>query len=225
MIDLTGRSARLDLSCLFYLRLVIFLILTPPTIGWSQTADERLWASATIQKELTPRIECEYEQEVRYKQNYTTFYKTFGEFSLYYRPFPKWKVGSAYRYISFQDETGSRFTLRSRYKNSLKQITYTYRLQLQGERVGGEELEKHLRNRITLRYPVLSWLEPYIQGEFFHLISGGNGEYRKYRRSVGLRITITKNQLLKCFYREQKEVNVEKPDAFYIMGLAYELGL
>ena len=222
---MTGRSARLDLSCLFCLRLVILLILTPPTIGLSQTADKRLWASATIQKELTPRIEWEYEQEVRYKQNYTTFYKTFGEFILYYRPFPKWKVGSAYRYIRFQSKAGSRFTLRSRYKNRLRQITYTYRLQLQGERVGGGELEKHLRNRITLRYPVLSWLAPYIQGESFHLISGGNTEYRKYRCSVGLRVTITKNQLFKCFYREQKEVNVKKPEAFYIIGLAYELGL
>jgi len=195
------------------------------TLGISQTTDERLWISATIQKELTPRMDWEYEQEVRYKQNYTTFYQTFGEFSLYYRPFPNWKVGSAYRYIHLQDEAGSRFSLSSRYKSRLWRIIYLYRLQLQSERVEGLELEKHLRNRITFRYPVLSWLEPYIEGESYHFISGGDWEYIKYRRSIGLRITIIENQLLKCFYREQKEVNVDKPDTFFIIGLAYELSL
>ncbi len=221
LTDSIGRLAHpVSYWCLFLL-----LIFAVPTLGIPQIADEQLWASATIQKVLTPRVDLEYEQQIRLRDNYSTLHKSISELSLSYIILPKWKVTGAYRYERYPDEVGHRITLRARFKDKKKKVGYSYRLQFQSERVGGGELEKHLRNRITLRYSILSWLAPYIQGELFHLTSQEGMELKKYRQTIGFRLFITNAQLIKFFYREQKKVNVKNPDIFYIIGIGYELGI
>ena len=61
---------------------------------------------------------------------------------------------------------------------------------------------------------------PFIAGEIFYRLDNKN-DLRAFRYTFGLDSRITDNLSVKSFFRVEKEINVNYPQKYYIMGIMF----
>lgn len=205
--------------------MLLWLGLIPILGVQGQSDDNRIWTSFTINKELTSNFDLEFEQHFRFEGLQSEPYSYISEMAVSNDLFSNWRAGGGYRYFRSKGDPGSRIFLYLRYRPDIGDLKLDYRAMATLEYVRDGDREQCLRHRINCRYPLLSWLEPYLRGELFLPITDEGIRADRLRRDIGLRFHITNDQMIKFFYREQSEIYTDDPDTEYILGLGYALDL
>lgn len=205
--------------------LIAFLCLAWPGRILPAADDNQLWTALVLTKDLPGKFDLELNQEIRYKDNFSTLKKSITEIGLFYKVNKHINTSVDYRYIAYRDKTGRRLGLTGRYKLTTGNFSHQYRIKLQQEEIEDDEKENSLRHKYTVRYRRKGGLSPYLAVEsFYHLGEGTTGMY-KYRATTGVRKKLTKSSTAKLYYRLQREVNQANPDRINIFGFEYEIEL
>ena len=187
--------------------------------------DNQLWTSIGVDVTLASRFNLELEQQLRLKEQISTFKNTFTEISLAYRINKYFSASGNYRHIIYPDKWRNRVSLSGRYKRDLTRFSLGYRLKAQRESEPGESPEDLLRNRPSLGCRIIASLSSYLELETFHQMGAGINELRKYRITWGFKKKFSKIQSLKGFIRYQEEVNIADPARLLIWGARYQVSL
>ena len=187
--------------------------------------DNQLWISIGVDVTLASRFNLELEQQLRFKDEFSTFKNTFTEASLAYQFSRNFSASSNYRFLRYPNEGRRRASLSGQYKLYLDRFSLGYRLKAQRETEPGESQEDWVRNRLALTYPITSGLSSYIELEAFHQVDSGEYDYRKYRLTWGFKKRLTKIHSLKGFIRFQEEVDIADPSRLLIWGARYQISL
>ena len=207
-----------------YLILAAFCLAlwTPVRVG---AQDNQLWSSIGVDVTWASRFNLELEQQLRLKEQISTFKNTFTEISLAYKISKSSSASSNYRYLIYPDKRRRRISLSGRYARDLTRLSLGYRLKIQRETEAGESPEDRVRNRLALSYRLTPGLSSYLEMEAFHQDDEGEYEYRKYRLTWGFKKKLTKVHSLKGYIRYQEEVNVADPARLLIWGARYQISL
>lgn len=187
--------------------------------------DNQLWSALVLPKDLPGQFELEFNQEIRTRDNFSTFKKSITEVGLFYNVNKHINTSVDYRYIVYSDKTGNRFSLTGRYKQTTGKLSHQYRLKLQRENIQGRPPEDNLRHKYTVRYRRETGLNPYLAMELFYLLGESRPEILKHRVTLGVRKKLTKTNTAKLYYRIQQEVNEPDPTRIKIFGFEYEISL
>ena len=131
--------------------------------------DNEFWTSITFEKKLPLSFKIELEQELRFKDQLSTFKQTFSEVSVSYKVFKGLSFNIPYRYIIFEDKIKQRLSLGGSYKFSLKPISFKTRNKFQRTYEEEEDPDDLIRNKISIHYKWNKKIEPYVSGEIFHI--------------------------------------------------------
>ena len=127
-------------------------------LQWSYGADDsESWASIGFETKLPYLLNLEFEQELRLKDQLTTFKQTFSEVSLSYPVFDGFKIQVPFRYISDKDENKQRLSFAGSYKYSFKPVSLKHRTKYQRTYEKGEIPEELIRNKLSINYRSVSY--------------------------------------------------------------------
>lgn len=207
----------------FLLKVASILLLLVPAPGRAQ--DDQFWTSVGINRTVASRFNIKIEQQLRLKEQLSTFHKTFAEISLAYRANERFSAVSSYRHITAPDGLPSRVSLAGTYKFSLGLLSLSYRLKLQREYEADLPPEDAVRNRLGLGYQINSGLSSYFQVELAHEDEGAEFVYRKYRLIGGVRVKLTAVHSVRLFILYQKIIATDPPGTIFVFGALYQITL
>lgn len=188
--------------------------------------DTQAWISISIEKKLPNSLSIEFEQELRLKNQLSTFSQTFSEVSLSYKVFDRLNISIPYRYAIFDGKTKQRFSVGVSTKYNFKPITLKYRLKFQQNFENEETQERLGRNKLTLQYKLSKKIEPYISGEVFHQFNKDDNQLDEYRISFGMTLDLLRKNSIQVFYTFKREdLNKTYPDEINIFGISYRIKL
>ncbi len=187
--------------------------------------DNQLWTALVLQKGLPGKFDLEINQDIRSKDNISTFKKSITEIGLFYNFNKHLNTSVDYRYIIYSDKTGRRVSLTGRYKLTVDKFSHQYRAKFQQEIIEGDETENNLRHKYTVRYRRETGLSPYIAIELFYLLGESRLDLLKSRVTLGVRKKLTQRNTVKLYYRIQQEVDTPDPDRTNIFGFEFEISL
>ncbi|MFC1619101.1 DUF2490 domain-containing protein [Candidatus Neomarinimicrobiota bacterium] len=205
--------------------LLAFLGLVWPGSILLAADDNQLWTALVLQKKLPGNFDLEFNQEIRSRDNFSTFKKSITEIGLFYSFNEHLNTSVDYRYIAYRDKTGKRVGLTGRYKLTTGKFSHQYRAKLQQELIEGDATENSLRHKYTVRYRRNGGFSPYLALELFYQLGESTTEMYKYRSTTGVRKKLSKSSTAKLYYRLQQEVNKSNPDRVNIFGFEYEISL
>jgi hypothetical protein len=205
--------------------LFAFLCLVWPGRILPAADDNQLWTAIVLTKDLPGKFDLELNQEIRYKDNFSTFKKSITEIGLFYSFSKHLNTSIDYRYIAYRDKTGRRVGLTGRYKLTTGKFSHQYRAKLQQELIEGDATENSLRHKYAVRYRRKGGFSPYLALELFYQLGESTTEMYKYRSTAGVRKKLSKSSTAKLYYRIQQEVNKSNPDKTNIFGFEYEIEL
>ena len=184
--------------------------------------DNQSWTSISFETKLPYSLKLESEQELRLKDQLSTFNQTFSEVSLSYKVFDGLKIDIPYRYAIFEDKIKQRLSFSGSYKYSFKPISLKYRTKFQRTYEKEKTPEDLIRNKFTFEYKLSKKIEPYVSGELFHLFNTDNDQLDEYRVSFGVTVDLPRKKSIKIFYTYKKEdITKSSPDEINVFGLAY----
>ena len=209
-----------------YFFIVTLLFIYFSSLVFARVDDNELWVSFGLEKDLSKKTVLEFEQQVRFKDDLTSFKKTFSEIVLLYKITKNIRYSGGYRVIAFTDRVATRLSVNGYYKNSIGLSSYTFRLRVQREIDPTENLpENHIRSRLMVRYPLKRMFRPYLSGEIFYRLEKQDNRWVKHRLTVGVRTKLKRIVSAKLFYRLQKEINVSNPESVSIWGIGLSRSL
>ncbi len=206
--------------------LLIFLLLLFAFFSYSQENDFQTWNSVKLNTKIYKRTDISLKNGVRFKENSTILDKIFLDikgthrvkktdisFSLGYRISKEFNTASSL----FQ----SRYYLdaSNKYKYERWRFLLRERLQYQGNNYGYTFLH---RQKLRASYNVRKTpFEPFVALESFMDIF----YLQKIRYTLGFSHSFLDEIDIDIFYRLQQEVNTNKPESLYIVGvsLGYKL--
>ena len=197
---------------------VLLFLLIPNIYG---ADDNESWTSIGFEKKLPYKLKLEFEQELRFKDQISTFKQTFSDISLSYKVFDGLRIQIPYRYIVYKDKIKQRLSFSGSYKYSFKPVDLKYRTKFQRTYEDKESTDDMIRNKFSVQYKLGKKVEPYISGELFHPYNGEPKQLDEYRISFGLTVDIMKKNPIKIFYIFKKEDLNSDPYDVNIFGLAY----
>ena len=184
--------------------------------------DNQSWTSIGFETKLPYSLKLEFEQELRLKDQLSTFNQTFSEVSLSYKVFDGLKIDIPYRYAIFEDKIKQRLSFSGSYKYSFKPISLKYRTKFQRTYEKEKTPEDLIRNKFTFEYKLSKKIEPYVSGELFHLFNTDNDQFDEYRVSFGFAVDLPRKNSIKIFYMYKKEDIIKSsPDEINVFGVAY----
>ncbi len=184
--------------------------------------DNQSWTSIGFETKLPYSLKLEFEQELRLKDQLSTFNQTFSEVSLSYKVFDGLKIDIPYRYAIFEDKIKQRLSFSGSYKYSFKPISLKYRTKFQRTYEKEKTPEDLIRNKFTFEYKLSKKIEPYVSGELFHLFNTDNDQFDEYRVSFGFAVDLPRKKSIKIFYTYKKEdITKSSPDEINVFGVAY----
>ena len=184
--------------------------------------DNQSWTSIGFEKKLPYSLKLEFEQELRLKDQLSTFNQTFSEVSLSYKVFDGLKIDIPYRYAIFEDKIKQRLSFSGSYKYSFKPISLKYRTKFQRTYEKEKTPEDLIRNKFTIEYKLGKKIEPYVSGELFHLYNTNHNQLDGFRVSFGFAVDLPRKNSIKIFYMYKKEDIIKSsPDEINVFGLAY----
>ena len=202
---------------------VLLFLLIPNIYG---ADDNESWTSIGFEKKLPYKLKLEFEQELRLKDQISTFKQTFSDISLSYKVFDGLRIQIPYRYIVYKDKIKQRLSFSGSYKYSFKPVDLKYRTKFQRTYEDKESTDDLIRKKFSVEYKLGKKVEPYISGELFHPYNGEPKQLDEYRISFGLTVDIMKKNSIKIFYIFKKE-GLAKSDPYEVnvFGLAYSFNL
>ena len=184
--------------------------------------DNEFWTSITFEKKLPRSFKLELEQELRFKDQLSTFKQTFSEVSVSYKVFKGLRIKVPYRYVIFEDKTKQRLSLAGSYKFSLKPISFKSRTKFQRTLEDEEDPDDLIRNKLSIHYKWNKKIEPYVSGEIFHLHKTGKDQFDEYRFSFGLAVNLPQKNSINIFYVFKKEdITKSSPNMINVFGVGY----
>ena len=184
--------------------------------------DNQSWTSIGFETKLPYSLKLEFEQELRLKDQLSTFNQTFSEVSLSYKVFDGLKIDIPYRYAIFEDKIKQRLSFSGSYKYSFKPISLKYRTKFQRTYEKEKTPEDLIRNKFTIEYKLGKKIEPYLSGELFHLYNTNHNQLDGFRVSFGFAVDLPRKNSIKIFYMYKKEDIIKSsPDEINVFGLAY----
>ena len=183
--------------------------------------DNESWTSIGFEKKLPYKLKLEFEQELRFKDQISTFKQTFSDISLSYKVFDGLRIQIPYRYIVYKDKIKQRLSFSGSYRYSFKPVDLKYRIKFQRTYEDKESTDDLIRNKFSVEYKLGKKVEPYISGELFHPYNGEPKQLDEYRISFGLTVDIMKKNSIKIFYIFKKEDLAYCPLEVNVFGLAY----
>ena len=184
--------------------------------------DNQSWTSIGFEKKLPYSLKLEFEQELRLKDQLSTFNQTFSEVSLSYKVFDGLNINIPYRYAIFDDKVKQRLSFSGSYKYSFKPISLKYRARFQRTNEKEKNAKDLIRNKFTIEYKLGKKIEPYVSGELFHLYNTDHNQLDEYRVSFGVAVDLPRKKSIKIFYTYKKEdITKSSPDEINVFGLAY----
>ena len=188
--------------------------------------DNQSWTSVGFDKKLPYSFKLKFEQELRLKDQLSTFKQTFSEFSLSYTVFKGFKIEIPFRYMTYKDKTKQRVSFGGSYKYSFKPVSLKHRTKYQRTYEKREISEELIRNKFSIMYKLNKKIEPYVSGEFIQLIDAHNYPLDETRFSFGLTCELSRKNSMKIFYTRKNEDKTKKnPDEIGIFGLSYNFSL
>ena len=188
--------------------------------------DNQSWTSIGFETKLPYSLKLEFEQELRLKDQLSTFNQTFSEVSLSYKVFDGLKIDIPYRYAIFEDKIKQRLSFSGSYKYSFKPISLKYRTKFQRTYEKEKTPEDLIRNKFTFEYKLSKKIEPYVSGELFHLFNTDNDQFDEYRVSFGISLDLPGKNSMKIFYIFKKEdITKSNPDEVNVFGFNFRLKL
>ena len=202
---------------------ILFFLFIQSSFGIDDT---QAWTSIGFEKKLPHSLSLEFEQELRFKDQFSTFSQTFSEVSLSYKVFDGLNISIPYRYAVFDDKIKQRLSLGVSYKYSIKPISLKYRAKLQRSYEKDKIPEQLIRNKFILQYKLSKKIEPFFSGELFHQSNTNNNQLDEYRVSFGLAVDLPRKSSIKILYIFKKEdLTKTNPDKINVFGLSYTFKL
>lgn len=203
------------------------------SVSSQEIKDAGLWLSLKLEKNINQKLSVDISEEIRFNENVTELGTIFTEVGGTYK-FTDWfRLGGAYRFSNrkrLDDSYSTRhrynIDLATRMKKEAYSLIYRTRFQSQYRDINSSEdgsvPEYYNRHKLTLRFTPGNILRPYISGETYHRLYGDSPYMLDNIRFVaGTEVEINKHSTVDLFFLHQREVNVNRPDHDYIIGLGY----
>ncbi|KGL63616.1 DUF2490 domain-containing protein [Polaribacter sp. Hel1_85] len=206
--------------------------------NYAQTdADWASWNTVGVEYELNKKWSFGLEEQFRLKENISVIDNYFTQLTADYKLFKGFKLGAGVRYIRDNDNQGNiqgyenhfRFQIDAMYKHEINDFKIGYRLRYQNKNeLGvsydeGDYANQNIRFKTSLEYNIKNWkLDPKFSAEIFNKFQEGeeNG-FNKFRLTLGTDYKTKNFGKIGVFYRYQKELNVDFPEATNVVGLKY----
>jgi len=184
--------------------------------------DNQSWTSVGFDKKLPYSFKLKFEQELRLKDQLSTFKQTFSEFSLSYTVFKGFKIEIPFRYMTYKDKNKQRVSFGGSYKYSFKPVSLKHRTKYQKTYEKREIPEELIRNKFSIMYRLNKKIEPYVSAEFIQLDGAHNYLLDETRFSFGLTYELPRKNSMKIFYTLKNEDKTKNnPDEIGVFGLSY----
>jgi len=198
-----------------------------------QQNDAGLWASVSFEAKVAKRLSAKISEEFRFYENISELGTSFTEACLEYKINKYLQVSANYRftqrkrlddYYSFRH----RIYVDVKYSKKLKPFELSWRGRFQdqysdiGRASDGGVAEYYFRNKFSLKWDLDKAYSPYLSFELFSPL-----DYPRYsvfdnlRATAGIEYSISKHQKIDLYYMIQKEINVSRPDTYFILGIGY----
>jgi len=162
------------------------------------------------------------EQELRLKDQFSSFKQTISEVSLSYDLYDGLKVFIPIRYAIFQDKTKERLGIGGSYKYDFKPISFKYRMKLQRTYENKQFPIDLIRNKFSIEYKINKTFKPYISSEIFHLQNLNQYEYDEYRISFGVNVDLPRKKGIKIFYiYKLEDITKSNQEQINSFGVSY----
>jgi len=188
--------------------------------------DNQFWTSIKFEKQLPYSLELECEQELRLKNQLSTFNQTFSEVSITYKINDRLNIHIPYRYAIFDEKIKKRISFGGTYKFNLNPISVKYRSRFQRTKEQEKDIENLIRNKLTFQYMLDKKIEPFLSGELMHFPKAENQTLDGYRFSLGFTFNLPRKNSIKIFYIFKKgDFSSSGSEEINIYGLTYSLKL
>jgi Protein of unknown function (DUF2490) len=221
-----------------------FLMMLICLSGYGQnTKDAGLWATFSVQKEITKKISLTLDQEMRLRENFQRLNLFYTNIGIDYKLNKNIKISPTYRFTQKKQlEPGfgyrHRFMLDVTAKKKFSKITLSERVRYQTEVQDfytsrkGKIPEHYLRFKTDLKYTAPEKLTPYISCELRYQITAPRGEdpltnygFHRIRNVAGIEYKINDSNTLNLYYLIQSEFNITNKESIYIVGIGYNLSI
>jgi len=192
------------------------------------------WNTIGLQYKLNKKITFDLEQHLRHKEDFTFVDKYFTQFQTSYKFAKNFELIGGLRFIRENDTEGRlqgyenhfRFQVDLKYKYKIKNFDIGYRFRYQNKNYLDENdlARQNFRFKTNLTYKIKNWpLDPNFSTEIFnrHKKVEDTNSFSKYRLTFGTTFKLREIGNFKCYYRIEKELNVDTPETFKIIGLKY----
>jgi len=214
----------------FYIVYPLLFLLAQCSFGAN---DHQSWTKVSIEKKIPYSLKLELSQGLRLKDQLSTFNQAFFEASLSYKDSNGLRINIPYRYTVFEDKIKHRLSFGASYQYNFQPVSLKYRIKYyrlyeNGEPLGegGVTLGDLIRSKFTIKYKSGKKTNPYISGEWFHLLNTDNNPLNEYRASFGIEIDLPRKNSMNIFYIIKKEdIAKSSPDEINAFGLSYTFKL
>ena len=191
--------------------------------------DHQSWTKVSLEKKIPFSLKLELAQGLRLKDYVSTFNQAFFELSLSYKDSNGLRINIPYRYTVFEDKIKHRLSFGVSYQYSFKPVSLKYRIKYyrlyeNGEPLGegGVTLGDLIRSKFTIKYKSGKKTNPYISGEWFHLLNTDNNPLDEYRASFGIEIDLPRKNSINIFYMLKKgDLNKSSSNISNVIGINY----
>ena len=201
--------------------LPLYIILLSISMIYSKSIEDEFWSGIEIKKKITSKIKLDLGQQIRMKDHWSQFHKTFTNISLTYKGFSIVELSGGYRYIIYKNKEKYRLNFDSKIEINTK-YSPSFRIRLEQESELNKEPEKLvIRNKFSFSEPISMRSMPYISYEIFHSLGDGLFSYNQFRIGFGFKYEFVKNQSIKLFYTYEKNLGKKEIIDTNICGLKY----
>lgn len=189
----------------------------------AQNSDFQTWNSIGVEKALSSTLKLSLSEEVRLKDNVTSFSTSFTDAGVTFKLMKNLQLGLFFRFIIKPASIAYRPYAEISYKLKTNSFIIEPRLRYQHQVEQNETAKNYLRPKVTASYKINKHWEPYVSGEwFYHMLYYKGNEFDEYRLSAGTGYDFDSPHSLKVFYLLDQEFNVEAAEQNHVVGASYE---
>lgn len=223
-------------SCQRFLFLLITLFAS--VFMYAQTSDAGAIGSVDISTDIGPLMSANVSQEIRFNQNLTSFDRSMTSLGLDYsliRKVLKAELGYDFIYQNqinlYEFRHRASFALAAQYKLD----SYSFQLKTKAQSTWRDESRgdykfnpKYVwRNKLECTYTIFgSPVKPFVSGEVFCPLNGGNGFYMNgYRAIMGAKYRTSAHTTLEFMIRYDQDIQQSNPKSIVYGGFGWNYTL
>jgi hypothetical protein len=213
---------------------ILFIII--PVSSFSQIDDIGFWTGASIQKQITRKLEGSVASQLRLHHDVTEINQIYVDGGIEYSFHKNLKAGLHYRFINSNRENyySKRHRIYAdlafRQKVSIFTFTLRERIQEQFNDYNSSETGKIpvwvLRSKLSVKFDLDKKYTPYISGELFYLVDNAKEEdnfVSRYRYEVGINYDFNRVHSMNPFVLYQ--INPSSTFSELVYGITYTFTL